>query len=129
MAPVLFDWHEYLRLAQSLSANGDADSQRNSISRAYYFVFHLASARAIANGYPPGTASHQNLWAHYQKDTNNKEARRLATLGTSMKNVRVLADYKDVVPSLQDQMAQQLLDAANFLERITTLPPGSPPAP
>ncbi len=127
MAPVPFDWQEYLRLAQNLSTNTDEASKRTSISRAYYFVFHLASKRAIDNGYPPGTANHQGLWAHYQKDMSSRDARQLATLGTTMKNVRVLADYKAVVPSLQDQMEQQLRDAADFLLKLNALPPGSPP--
>lgn len=128
MAPAPFDWYEYLRLARTLSTNADEASQRTSISRAYYFVYHIASAQAIANGYPPGEGAHQKLWAYYQKDAN-KDARRLAALGHSMKRVRESADYKAVIPQIPDQMTQQLTDADKFLEQINRLPPGSPPRP
>ena len=129
MAPVPFDWQKYLWLARNLSANADEASHRTSISRAYYFVYHLASARAIANGYPPWDGSHQKIWALYQKDMTNKDARQLATLGTSMKRVRESADYKDVVPLVHDQMEQQLSDAADFLAKLTALPASSPAYP
>jgi len=68
MADASFDWSEYLRLARDLSANADEASQRTAISRAYYCIYHMASARAIANGYPPGGNTHDKIWGIYQND-------------------------------------------------------------
>ena len=77
MSGASFDWAEYLRLAITLSQNPDEASHRTSISRAYYSVFHAASARAIGNGFPAGNNSHEGIWKIFAKDTS-KDARRLA---------------------------------------------------
>lgn len=125
MAGAPFNWAEYFTLATTLSQNPDEASHRTSISRAYYSVFHAASARAIGNGYPAGQNSHEGIWRVFAKDAN-KDARRLAQWGNTMKRVRVLADYRSAVPKIPDQMAQQLIYASDFLTLLATIPPGSP---
>jgi uncharacterized protein (UPF0332 family) len=125
MAAAPFNWGEYLTLATSLSQNPDEASQRTSISRAYYSVFHAAAARAISNGYAPGQKSHEGVWKVFAKDAN-KDARRLAQWGNTMKRVRILADYDSVVPQIPAQMAQQLVYANDFLTLLSNVPAGSP---
>ena len=125
MSGAPFDWAEYLTLATTLSQNSDEASHRTSVSRAYYSVFHAASARAINNGLSLGQNSHESVWKVFAKDAN-KEARRLAQWGNTMKRFRVLADYTPVVPKLPDQMAQQLAYASKFMALLGTIPPGSP---
>lgn len=120
-----FDWAEYLRLAEALANKSDEASQRTAISRAYYFVYHIASARAVTNGYPSGQQSHAKIWKLYQ-DQSDFDARRLATRGTAMKRVRESADYKAVVALIPDQLAQQLIDAKEFLQKLTNLPTNIP---
>ena len=126
MSSVPFDWADYLRLAEDLANKPDEASQRTSISRAYYFVYHIASARAISNGHPAGGNSHSKIWQLYQGQTTNKDARRLAALGQSMKRVREYADYHAIVHQVPDQMAQQLLDAKQFLTQLTALTANAP---
>ena len=46
-----FDWNEYLVLARQLATAGDEASKRSAISRAYYFVFKMAFARAEATAW------------------------------------------------------------------------------
>jgi uncharacterized protein (UPF0332 family) len=125
MAGAPFDWAEYLRLATDLARNSDEASHRTSISRAYYSVYHAASALAILNGYQPGEKSHNKLWKLYAKD-QNRNSRRLAQWGNTMKFIRELADYNATVPRVPDQMSQQLTYANNFLTLLAALPPNVP---
>ena len=38
----MFDWADYLRLAQELAQRGEESCKRSAVSRAYYSVFNLA---------------------------------------------------------------------------------------
>ena len=51
MAAAPFGWSEYLNLAMELGARKDEASLRSAISRAYYYVYHLALERARSNGF------------------------------------------------------------------------------
>ena len=125
MAGAPFDWAEYLRLATDLANNPDEASHRTSISRAYYSVYHAASALAIRNGYPAGQKSHKNIWNLYAKE-QNRDSKRLAQWGNTMKHVRELADYSASVPQIPGQMSQQLTYARDFLALLAALPPDVP---
>ena len=67
MADSAFDWIEYLRLAKELANRGEESCLRTSLSRAYYYVFHIAMARAERNGFElrPGESTHNQLWRLY----------------------------------------------------------------
>jgi uncharacterized protein (UPF0332 family) len=69
MSPAPFSWFEYLRLADQLSQNTDEASHRTSISRAYYSVYHIASARAVGNGYVD-KKSHTELWKLFNRNSD-----------------------------------------------------------
>jgi len=125
MAPVPFNWTAYLRLATDLSQNADEASHRTSISRAYYSIFHAASEVAIRNGYPSGSKSHAGLWKVFAKDAD-RDCRRLAALGNTMKFARETADYKSTFPRVADKMTQQLTDANTFMARLGALAPNAP---
>lgn len=129
MATAAFNWSEYLRLATDLSRNPDEASHRSSISRAYYSVYHIASARAVANGYVD-QKSHVSLWLLYQGNAS-RDCKKLATIGFRMKKERVDADYEIAATRIADRMNQQLIIANTFLMRLAalnaTLPrPGCP---
>ena len=120
-----FDWKEYLNLAEELSKrSGDEAAQRTSVSRAYYFAYHIASERAILNGYL-GEISHRKIWGVYHED-ENKEARRLSTRGTLMKKLREDADYDPSRRFRDDEVAQQLSNAIAFAQQLAALPADSP---
>jgi|SRR5450432_1020290 uncharacterized protein (UPF0332 family) len=125
LATPAFDWAEYLRLATDLSQNPDEASQRTSMSRAYYSIYHAATIRAQQNGYTG--KKHQELWALFQRDSD-RACRKLSTLGNSMKVAREEADYKTTVLDVADQMVQQLEWANDFIGRLGELPPTSPKA-
>jgi hypothetical protein len=90
-----FKWAEYLKLADQLSRQTDEASQRTAISRAYYFVFHIARQRAVKNLYrqPEDGTSHDNLWLLYKRNSSTR-CKQVATLGKRLKKKRVQADYE-----------------------------------
>ena len=120
-----FDWFHYLTLATQLSANADEASQRSSMSRAYYCVYHKALERAVANGYMD-RRSHFELWELYNRNSADKVCRKLYGIGTRMKKERVDADYDRTAGRIADRMAVQLNRANSFLSRLGALPPGLP---
>ena len=48
-----FNWSGYLQLAEELGKRSDEASLRSALSRAYYYVYHLALERAEANDFKP----------------------------------------------------------------------------
>jgi|ERR1051326_3262893 hypothetical protein len=91
-----FDWLNYLSLAQNLAGNGDEASKRTAISRAYYFIFNLAFARAERNcgakpSGPPGF--HEWCWDKYMTSADTA-CIAIGVQGDRLKRRRVWADYK-----------------------------------
>ncbi len=117
-----FDWAEYLRLAENLAGNSDEASQRTAISRAYYFIYHIASVRATNSGLAAGGQNHAEIWKHFH-DQPTRAERRLSTLGNSMKRQRESADYKATFERILEQLQQQLADAKDFQAQLRALPP------
>ena len=124
-----FDWMEYLSLAQRLAVNGDEASKRTAISRAYYFIFNLAYARAENNcgrkpvG-PPGT----HAWC-WQKFSGNRvlACRALGIEGDRLKRLRHYADYKSRdIPRLDDVCNRMLTDVQQFHADLVALDPALP---
>lgn len=124
MATPIFDWSEYLKLARQLAANPDEASQRSSISRAYYCVYHKASERAVSTGYVD-QRSHFELWALYDRNTD-RVCRKLSIIGSRMKKERVAADYDSAATRIAERMSVQLNRADDFLTRLSALAPRLP---
>ena len=125
MASPSFDWSRYLTLATQLSGNADEASQRSSMSRAYYCVYHKALERAVGNGYID-QRSHLKLWELYNRNSADKVCRNLYVMGTRMKKERVDADYDGTAIRIAERMAVQLNRANSFLARLAGLPAGLP---
>lgn len=123
-----FDWNEYLALAHRLAAANDDASKRSAISRAYYFVFNIAFARAEATAgtFPGGETSHKLCWDRYER-TPDPNCRRLGIEGTRMKRLRVKADYKAAdMPRLDDEVRRMLMAAQQFRASLDALNPRYP---
>jgi len=128
MAATPFNWSNYLTLAIALSANADEASDRSSISRAYYSVYHTASDRATSLGYVrPGRSEHAALWSHYQSRSDNR-CRKLGAIGLRMKRRRVQADYDAKAQLITANVPLQIADANNFFNRLQNLPANLPNA-
>ena len=124
MATPVFDWSEYLRLAKQLAANPDEASQRSSISRAYYCVYHKALERAVSNGYVD-PKSHWKLWVLYDRNAD-RACRKLSNIGSRMQKERVDADYDSAATRIAERMNVQLNRASDFLTRLSALAPRLP---
>jgi uncharacterized protein (UPF0332 family) len=124
MGTPVFNWSDYLRLARQLSSQADEASQRTSISRAYYCVYHKASELAIANGYID-EKSHFKLWDVYNRNTD-RTCRQLYNVAWRMKKERVDADYDPAATRITERMKIQLSRANSFLGILSSLPSGLP---
>ncbi len=122
MATTQFDWYEYFKLAQELGKRREETSLRTAISRAYYFVFHLALDRVLANdsSLKHDKVSHADLWKMF---SNNPEigCQTLAAIGSRMRDKRVRADYRDVFVRVEDEVPWVLQDAQDFANVLATL--------
>jgi uncharacterized protein (UPF0332 family) len=123
MAARPFDWTGYYTLADELAARADEASRRSAISRAYYYVYHLALARAASNGFRiiEGEASHKQLWRNYG-DSPEPDCRKLAEIAKRLKEKRERADYNKSYPRIDDEINELINDAQNFANRLVALP-------
>jgi uncharacterized protein (UPF0332 family) len=123
MAANPFDWTGYYTLANELAGRIDEPSRRSAISRAYYYVFHLANARAKGNGFAflEGESSHKQLWRNYS-DNPEPDCKRLAVMAQRLKEKRERADYNPHYPRIGDDLPGLLADAQNFANLLGRLP-------
>jgi uncharacterized protein (UPF0332 family) len=126
-----FDWTNFFVLAEDLARNNDEASKRSAISRAYYFVFHLAFARAesTAGQYRAGEPSHQWCWDKYANTyvaTRDRVCNQIWLAGDRMKRSRMKADYKDEIPRLDDEVTRTLEEARQFPDQLAALDPRYP---
>lgn len=123
MAAQPFDWTLYNTLANELAGRTDEASRRSAISRAYYYVYHLALSRASGNGFTviAGEASHKQLWRNYS-DSPEPACRRLAEIAKRLKEKRERADYSPFYPRLDDEINVLLTAAQDFAARLVQLP-------
>src|SRR5438477_4967283 len=123
-----FDWSEYLKLAGELGKRmGEEGSLRSSISRAYYYVYHLALQRAQGNNFKPlsGEGTHTQLW-RCLSDSPEPDCRRLAEIASRLKEKRERADYNPHFLRIQEEVPELLIDAQNFAALLRKLPERHP---
>jgi len=123
MATQPFDWSQFLALAQGLAARGTEACCRSSLSRAYYYVYNIALARASQNGYVrrEGESSHSQLWRVYNLSPE-QECIRLGQIGLRLKAKREQADYDRNYPRVEDELPGLLNEAQEFAARLANLP-------
>jgi hypothetical protein len=123
MAAQPFDWNGYYTLANELARRVDEASRRSAISRAYYYVYHLALVRAANNGFEilAGEASHRQLWRNYS-DSPEPNCRKLAEIAKRLKEKRERADYNKFYPRIDDEINELINDARDFAARLVALP-------
>jgi len=112
-----FDWINYLRLAEDLAARGDEASLRSAISRAYYFLFNVAYARAEKNLGPKpenDQTTHKWCWNAYA-NCGNQAGEELAAECERLKWLRVQMDYYNNQRRRLDQ------DCARFITEVKDL--------
>jgi len=123
MAAGPFDWAGFHKLAQELAVRADEASRRSAISRAYYYIYHLALTRAVANGFQiiAGEATHKQLWRNYSESPEYR-CKELAVIANRLKEKRERADYNKFYPRINDEVNELVGDAQNFAARLGVLP-------
>ena len=127
MATKSFGWEEFLKLADELGNGSDEASQRTALSRAYYFVYHLARQRAEGNGFKAvkGEATHTQLWRTFSESPDT-DCRKLGEIAARLNENRRKADYEDVFPRLADYLDGAVADARAFSAKLFQLAPRLP---
>jgi hypothetical protein len=122
----MFDWREYLELANDLgttpvgtavSIRGSEATGRCAVSRAYYAAFCHARNYAVTNlSYIPSNqgSDHWMLRQHFAQRGMSHVARRLRQLHGWRKQ----RDYDDVVPHLPVRVADALREATAVINQL-----------
>lgn len=115
-----FDWNNLLGVATDLAGKPDEASIRSAISRAYYFVFHLAYGRAMAHGARRGKqeGTHAFCWRVYADSRQSVACQQIATNGERIKAKRVWADYKNYPHAAPlDSLVRRTIEEAEQFKR------------
>lgn len=127
MAAQPFDWSEYFRLADELAKRQDEAALRSALSRAYYYVYHLALKRAVDNGFATksGEGTHTQMWRNFS-GSPEPDCRKLAEIGGRLKEKRERADYNHFYARIHEEISEMLSDAQEFAVRLEKLNPRFP---
>ena len=122
-----FDWSEYIKLADELGKRTDEGSLRSAISRAYYYVYHLALDRARANNFQAlsGEGVHRQLWRCYS-DSPMPACMRLGEIAQRLQRKRQKADYDPIYTRITEDMPDVMTDAKTFAAGLKQLDPRHP---
>jgi len=121
----MFDWEEYLKLANELSLTPNAPAacreakQRCSISRAYYSAFAIARnfLRDVHKVTIPVDKVHSFVWRKFEKppkkgsSKNVQNYSRVGILLGRLRDYRRKADYEDVIGDCNKLNIASLSDA------------------
>ena len=127
----MFNWEDYLQLAEELFEQNTEASLRSAISRAYYAAYHMAKlwleqedpfmAKDIQNS----AISHEGLWNRIKRIKDfSGSYRKIGDKGLSIKGYRHIADYKAEFTDeyLREKAATSIQiarDIIDFLKRMT----------
>ena len=122
----MFDWAEYLILAEELAERQDNEAAlRSSVSRAYYAVFGTARKRLRDEGahvLETGQA-HIEVWNTYAS-SDQRLRREIGEYGHILRRKRNDADYNDSPKRWPDIAAESVEIARRLLNSLE--PPGAP---
>ncbi len=120
----MFDWEEFLVFAEQLTERGtDEAALRSAISRAYYAVYHRASAYLRANALvlPGSRLSHRTVWGAFEAGSHPRRLQVWAR-GDVLRRLRTSADYHNPFPGdLQTLARDATLEARAVLDLLDQL--------
>lgn len=114
-----FDWSEYQKLAQELVSQSGESYLRTAISRAYYYVYHLARERLIKNHFEK-SYTHREVWNSFN-GSNDLRCRKLFEIAKRLKEKRESADYKSSYPHIEKDAPAMVAFAAQFAIDLSQL--------
>jgi len=121
MATQPFKWSEYQRVASELSTHADECYLRTSISRAYYYVFHLGRQRVLDNRFILlRSDAHKQVWEKFSASPDFR-CRKLAETAKRLKEKRERADYEPFFPLIIKDAPAMVTLAAQFATDLAAL--------
>lgn len=119
-----FEWSDYLDLAERLiEREPDEAALRTAVSRAYYAVYHRASAHIRNNSLVPARErlTHRKVWDVFQVAGNVAHA-DVGFRGRRLHLLRTSADYRHPFPGdLQELAPIAVVEARELLALIDRL--------
>jgi len=117
-----FDWPDFLTLADELSQRPEEGCMRTAISRSYYYVYHLARQRIIANQFPlvRGGDTHKQVWEKFENDPDYR-CKKLYELAKKLHDKRRQADYELIYPRIEGEFPAVLELARRFAADLNAL--------
>jgi len=115
----VFDWDDYLTLADRLAQETDDEAaQRSAISRAYYAAYHAAAAFVRAQGILMVGHTHRSVWSALKADPRADRA-SAGRKGDRLKGFRLAADYRNPFPGDLGRLAiTAVADARDVIEAL-----------
>ncbi|WP_338472837.1 hypothetical protein R4Z10_08985 [Niallia sp. XMNu-256] len=97
----MFDFNEYIVLAEQLIKNSDEASKRSAVSRAYYGALMKARKHLKEKGKLPdlsGGETHKKIWDALAKlGGKNSKEENISKRGKRLRTKREQADYEIVI--------------------------------
>ena len=117
-----FDWPDFLTLADELSRRPEEACLRTSISRAYYYIYHLGRQRVLDNGFIVNHYgdSHRQVWEKFENDPT-PDCKKLAILANQLKDKRQRADYDKPYVRIADEFPAVIEIARKFATDLARL--------
>jgi hypothetical protein len=122
MAAQPFDWPDYLTLADELAKRTEEYCLRTAISRAYYYVYHLARKRITDNGFiiARGGDTHKQVWEKFDASPDF-DCKKLYQLAKRLHDKRRQADYDIPYPKIEGEFPEVLNLAKKFAQDLGRL--------
>ncbi len=119
-----FEWDDYLSLAEELAERDtDEAALRSAISRAYYAVYHRASAHVRVHDVVPvgERLTHRKVWQVLQSG-GDQERTDVGFRGRLLHQLRTSADYHRPFPGdLRERAQTAVAEARIVLDLIDRL--------
>lgn len=119
----MFDWNQYVRLAEDLAGSAEESRLRSATSRSYYGAYCLVRNWLAEHDpvyQPPREHAHWYVWDRFEKQSY-RIARSIAAKGRRLFNSRNDADYEDSIPDPKEQAQMALANAKKIIELLTEL--------
>jgi len=112
----MFNWRDYLGLAEELARRQDEACQRSAVSRSYYAVFCTARNALIEKGesFPRTGESHKEVWDKLQ----GMGWGEMAQFGHSLRRARGKADYDNDIANLPKIVEDARIKARRILSDL-----------
>lgn len=114
----MFDWQEYLSIADQLVLQENEAAFRSAVSRAYYAIYNRAVAklieeRQITRVDPTEVGKHLTTWKFY-RDSHDGKRRQIGINGDRLRRTRIDSDY-DQATTIDSTKANQCVRSARRL--------------